>query len=547
MKEIILPYFYLFFAFINKFSSGQSISFENYFLGNLYNSANEPKKSDVKNSCLCDITLGSCDYLCCCDEDCPSEAVQDWSNHLKCTNEKDTIGIFADRCIDQNLVIFSNNRRGLKIENQTEDIAKTNRVIYNYCYSMDNSKKMKNDIISLNDLKNYGFKEINNALLQEVSQSIAKQEFSSSDTQDQSMTSDVDTNNKKYIKITGTNNNFEKSGFFSLYSGSSCQHSKNVEILKPENYSCFMSNNILGESFIENIKFEGIEDNCEIKHRYLVTNGLISFTGSSTSCSDAYTIKEVEFIIKMSNTQSKMENCYINIVCLDNNNDRIFKNSVIFTNLEDGRIPYRYSGNGGYLNNFPIKIYYDNGEVKGVFNDFFIVGRDLEGKCRRDIDENNYLYNVDKPIYFKQDYSYSCSLDGQGVSGTTLFQKINNIKKIARYGSSSYNNINNNDDWLDVSSTKEIDETNDKHILMNFYIGKKTTGLYSHNYIYNVTIKSDNKYNNGDDLLLEIKFYDLEKDENNENKYDKKPSTPIILPNIPEDLLEPLIYSDVDK
>ena len=547
--EKIFFLFYLILVFI--IGCVFSESFKKYFVGETFTQQNETKRnSDTKNNCICDINLGSCDYLCCCDEDCPSEAIQNWREHLKCSDQKDTIGIFADRCIDQNLVIFSNNRRGLKIESQTEDIAKTNRIIYNYCYSMDNSGKMKNDIISLNDLKYYGFKEINEEVLKEVSLSISQKEFDNGNTQEQIIT---ENNNGNYIKISNNNNMFEKSGYFSLYSGSSCQNSKNVEILKPENYSCFMNEDDFsdGETNLNNIQlqFQDKSINCQISNRYLVDgdNLLIHNKQESNYQCENY-IKEVEFIIEMEKTQSQIKKCYINIVCSQNTDNTIFKNSIIFTTDitdENKKIPYRYSGNGGYINNFPLKIYASAavGDEK-VFNEFYIVGRNKDGDCRTEGNIYNYLYNFDEPIYFKQDYSYSCNLGGQDIKQTILYKKIDAIKKIARYGSSSYNNINDENDWLDVSSTKEIKE-NEKYILMNVYIGKKNIGLYSHNYIYNVTIKSKNI--NNDELLFEIKYHDLEQDENNEYKYGKKPRTPIILPNIPEDILDPLIYSEVDK
>ena len=43
----------------------------------------------------------------------------------------------------------------------------------------------------------------------------------------------------------------------------------------------------------------------------------------------------------------------------------LFSNERIIPFSQNGKIPYRKSGNGGYLNNFPLKIY-DN---KTIFNE----------------------------------------------------------------------------------------------------------------------------------------------------------------------------------
>lgn len=39
-------------------------------------------KNELKEECVCDLTKFACDYLCCCDPDCPDDAKVQWNNTL---------------------------------------------------------------------------------------------------------------------------------------------------------------------------------------------------------------------------------------------------------------------------------------------------------------------------------------------------------------------------------------------------------------------------------------------------------------------------------
>ena len=56
---------------------------------------------------------------------------------------------------------------------------------------------------------------------------------------------------------------------------------------------------------------------------------------------------------------------------------------------------------------------------------------------------------------FNEDYTYSCNL-AQNISlnNTTIYKKIMNIKGIAKYGSSDYNNVDGNEDWIKIEPKK---------------------------------------------------------------------------------------------
>ena len=558
MKSNFPLYFFLLFILIISIFCDTDLGNYNYFYGGkqIKVQANE----NPPNDCLCDIT-SSCDYLCCCDkEDCPPDAIKSWRKYSKCIDEKDTMGIFADRCVDFNLFSFKKQlyenkirRRGLHLEKQTEDIYGLKGTITNYCFSIDNSGKMKKTLLSFDDLVKRGFKKIDNEI-STISDKIINKEaknkgFNVLKENDEENINNRNINNRN-IYHNGPSNNyyFKNSNYFSLYSGSNCQNSKNVEILKSENYSCSKSikiteKNLESINLIYNATEEKNEVKCSRGNKYFINDDGI-FNSKANNNENCEKIVEVEFLLEMKGTELKINSCKFNIVCTKKDYN-IFKNSVIFSNTEG--IPYRFSGNGGYLNNFPLKVYAEkNGEGK-VFNEFYIVGRNEDGKCRNDTDIYNYLYNYDKPLYFNQDYSYSCKLDNLKLKETTLYEKLTKIRKIGKYGSSSYKNANgdNNNDWLNVT----INPPNDKetHLIMKIYVGKKKTGLYSHKYIHNVLFTSKNTTTDGT-LVFEVKFEDLEKKyESNDAKYKEVPSIPLFTPKIPQDLLDPLFTSEVDK
>ena len=156
------------------------------------------------------------------------------------------------------------------------------------------------------------------------------------------------------------------------------------------------------------------------------------------------------------------------------------------------------------------------------------------------------LYFYDKPILFNQNYSYSCSLNISSISSLsemTLIKKLDEINKVARYGNSNYKKINNETLWrnIDKSGLNESN-TNNTLVKMNIYLGTRKIGIYSYKYIYKVILKNVYQSKN-DTLTLDINFYDLDKKQD----YQEIPELPAFIPSMPGDLLDPLIYSNVDK
>ena len=168
------------------------------------------------------------------------------------------------------------------------------------------------------------------------------------------------------------------------------------------------NNLIMGDYFANTIKIKNRE--CENNEIYLVENKMISKYEGSLS---GLYVLQVEYILVNNPFNSDFDLCKINLVVCRNNEfsdtttSFTFKNSVIFTNNgKEPYVPYSYSGNIGYLNGYPLKIYFQD----KVYNDFYIVGSEINGDCRTNGNILDYLYFSDKPLLFNEDYTYSCKL-----------------------------------------------------------------------------------------------------------------------------------------
>ena len=526
------------------FAFAQNKDFLEYFNGEKITSEKESNKEI--NNCLCDTDPTICDEFCCCDEECPEEAINEWRNHTKCIDEKDTVINFADRCIDKNLVFRFNKQRGIQSANQTEDLSKKEGTITNYCYSMDNARKVisnsessSNETERENKISDY---------IDEQFFGIKKEDISAKK---------KDEGDKQYMNVkinpgNEVNDIFKNSGQFSLFSGVTCSNTKNVEFLIPENHTCLMGTNslnelkskILDQDFKISLKVEGKEYTLKVRNKYKYddADGLLNIEPKgNVKTEDIELILEIEFILNLENKDNGSINFVFTGTDISKNGYYTFKNSIVFSNNEN--VPYRYSGNGGYLNGFPLKICDINNIV---YNEYYIVGRSKDGKCRSDESINNYLYYFDIPFIFNKNYIYSCQKEertNQLLKDSTLYNKIKNINKVGKYGSSSYTNLNDKNDWLELDKSKINNvKDNDNTITMKFFIGTKKGGIYSHKYIDSIDISTSDKSQN-DHFTLEILYYDLEEDP----IYNKEPDIPTFVPRIPPDILDPLLYSEVDK
>ena len=547
-------------------------SLDDYYNGDQNNNnINEDELED--NDCLCDINPWECDFHCCCDENCQIDAIEDWENHSKCINEQNTPKLSDDKCIDKNLFAWYYNfskeypKRGLHLETQTEDIPKKSGSINNLCFSIDNSKSK--DIVTLDDLEKYGYKSIDK-LYDDIFDLYIEPYFIKNNKENSDSVSGTSNTLRRTstdetnvgIKIDNENINnkdyFVKNGKFSLFYGTNCENKNIVEKWSPKNYSCLMDkNNAINYNYFKKIKINGhqcVKDDRDGRY-FIDDDGLLK----NNKDKDDLIVLQIEFILNINDKSSDIDNCNINVI--EYNKNKIpeniktftFKNTVVF--IKDNKIPYRYSGNIGYLNGYPLKIYIKSEDK--VYNDFYIVGRKNDSSCRK-VDEGeilDYLFFSDKPLLFNEDYTYSCNLpENTALENTILYKKLNNIEFVAKYGSSDYNKVDGNEDWIKVTKTNFdgsfVNVPNKNYnIEMNIkFKKKKKKGFYSHRYINEVSIRAiqkDCSVSTNCYAKLEIKFSG--DDETNDSKYKKIPDRPFFIPNIPDDILDPFINPNVDK
>ena len=499
-----------------------------------------------ENDCACDINRNYCNYLCCCDTKCDESNITYWEDRFKCIDQKDILGIFADRCVDKNLIYKYNKRRGLNMAKETEDITINENVIENYCFSIDNYDKIKREIKPIN---------LNNDEKRSIIKSITETSSTRLRRLDENNITANHNDNLYYYNYSGidiiNHGIFKNSnGEFSLYSGENCNSNSQVKILQSSNYTCSISKS---NNLTNNI-ISGINADSHQKKIYRVQNGSLStieLTDNNNINADDDIILEVEFILKKDeNELNKISNYSINIVIANKNSELSgnngtninFKNSVIFSN-DITKIPYRFSGTIEYIIGNPLKVAINN----SIYNEFYIVGKDNSGNCRIDNNIDNYLYFDDKPILFNQDISYSCNYSNitniNDLTQFTLFNKLNSISMVGKYG----NSYTNKEDWIEVDNNLNSTEINKTLIKMDIYLGTKNIGINSYKYIYKVTFKNKENIRNNNNiytyLTLDINYHDL----NAKKEYEITPQLPAFVPSMPLDLLDPLIYSNVDK
>ena len=129
-----------------------------------------------------------------------------------------------------------------------------------------------------------------------------------------------------------------------------------------------------------------------------------------------------------------------------------------------------------------------------------------------------------------------------------------NIKGIAKYGSSDYNNVDNNEDWIKIDPKKNLNNSieNEKNKTFNIkmeikFKTDKQKGFYSHKYINEVSFTVDKEECKSQKCSIKLVIKYSGDDETNESKYRKIPDKPFFIPNIPDDILDPFINPDVDK
>ena len=535
-----------------------------------------PDKGENEFPCNCDLTENSCDYQCCCDNDCPSNIIEYWEGKQKCTNKKNTLNVFNYKCINEKLVKFENLRKGTIQLNESVKNKK--------CFGNDNSPKMKDIYKDLNDIIKNSEEKLNKIYSSYIEEKILNT-FNFNYTDGNFIKS---TTNRKFGLISAESegvNNFVTDNIFTIYSKGTygeCVSGKKIQFFENiRNSQCLMD---IEESkkfceSLKKLKIGGAPIDNFISYN-INNEGILTGRQESLTCdNDDNYLVEINFIIYTINGKSIQS---ISVECIFDNktiNKVPSTFSVNFRNQNDDEEEESekeklilFSGTGGYIMNYPLLIRLKDNYLYKY--GYVMIGRNKNGICRTETNDNsdemdNYLYEYDSPILFGQDYNYICIFKKSDVKEgnlvqyfykTLLYLKASNIRYIGKYG--SYNIKN---DWVEVDDKSQIifnnyiNESNNffnkfnecynktsfpYKIILNIYVGKIENYYFVHKAKYKVDYICIDEFDSKDDynynLTFNTKYLFIEKGKVQDNILYKNPNLPTILPKLPKDLIDPI-------
>ncbi len=578
--------FFIIFKYILSFNE-QNEYFSKRINDNSSGDKFEPPE-DGKNefSCNCDLTENSCDYQCCCDTACPEQLKIHWREQQECKDNLNSLNIFNYKCINEHLIFKPHPRKGVK---ELEE-----RVENKKCYGNDNSPKMKEIYKILND------EVINDKVYTSYIENKILNTFNYNYVDGKYIKSN---NNRKFGLISAEGSYFSTDGVFTIFSkgaygecvpGKTIQYFENIRsteclmTLKKDDIKNFcnslfnlniankemklpfyynLNSSILSNRINETPKCDPNVYPVEINFKIITENGKnikeveIESIFNRTDDNNDQKIKFLlTFSVNFFNNNNNNDNN-------DNdNNDNNNNNNNNNDNNNNNNNYIMFSGNPGYLPNYPLLILDDNDNIYKY--GYVMVGKNSKGECIPFFENEqleSYIYGVDYPILFGQDYNYICSLDYETINNTNnkveyfrrllLFIKAYKIKRIYAYGN-YFNGINITvkfdelDNILNYSgdnfnefcscSTGNNEFCFPHKIILNIYVGKE-----ENNYIvvyaqYKVDYGCLKENNGGYDLGFSVKYNYIEKGNKEDNILFKKPDLPTILPKLPKDLMDPI-------
>ena len=566
MKKIFS--FFILFKYILSFNEPNPYFSENISNDGGGNPYEIPDDGKNEFPCGCDLTENTCDYQCCCDDDCPENIRNYWKEKQKCTNEVNTLNFFNYKCINEKLIAFNHPRKG------TDELKES--VKNKKCFGNDNSPKMKeiyknlNDIIKKEDDKG---KEKLDKIYSDYIEDKILNTFNFDYTDGNFIRSMT---NRKFGLISAEADGFNyfiTDNIFTIYSKGlygECVPGRKIQFFENiRNSECLMT---LKDSEIQNycnsiLNLKIAEKQVKISSYYIIrSNGILSDKINETQnfenlCNSNYYPVEINFLIKSTNGKNIEE---VNVECILNRTEEtsIQFLSTLSVNFYNNTI-FLFSGNPGYLLNHPLLIVSSDNHL--YRNGYVMVGKDKDGKCQIysgvSQEFEYYLYGIDSPILFGQDYNYICSFNYNDLNNNPseyfknllLFNKAINIRHIGIYGSFYKQTripVNYSDDFINLVEGENIDFNNSKKcndplfpfpqkIILNIYVGKENDYYIVIDAKYDIIYNCFNK-NSSNNLIFATKYHYIEKGKTKDNILLKNPDLPTILPKLPKDLLDPI-------
>lgn len=408
------------------------------------------KKSEIASAikCPCDVTEGSCDYHCCCDDDCDSTLINRWkdkfdSNDDKrnnvCIDEQSSFNKIEYSCVDNNLILKYNEKRGMTNHKEKK----------NLCVMMDND-----------NYDNAYYKTLPVDKVENIFKGYVEETIIAS----QIPTSSIDkVNMSNYAFFQGKKNNLfiDQEVLF---------------IPSPDPYGFCSSKKKL-------LKYQSISTECYNEYTFKdVRDSLKEIWGDSIvipTCGDEDKVVEIEInIIELSTGENQQK---FNIFCEDKQNKLPTKFSIIFVNKQDDNIKYdsiHRSGNNGYLVGYPLKFKHCINSICWTFRN------GINFICR----EKNYT------ILYGFDFEIQCDED-------SLLRNFEKMVEIGPFGSSDVDTS----DWFGFGFGLPVP----KVLNFLFFIGEGGFETNPQEYISRTSyLGSDRNSNN---ILFRIKFIRMKK------------------------------------
>ena len=579
-----------FFSFFIIFKYILSFNQQNEYFSKRINdnsSGEEFKPSDDgKNefSCNCDLTENSCDYQCCCDTACPEQLKDHWREQQECKDNLNSLNIFNYKCINEHLIFKPHRRKGVKELKESVENKK--------CYGNDNSPKMK-EIYKILKVDEERYDKvyssyIENKILNTFNYNYVDGKYIKSN------------NNRKFGLISAEGSKyFSTDGVFTIFTKGAygeCVPGKTIQYFE----------NIRSTECLMTLKENEIQDYCNSLLNLQIANKemklpfyynlnssiLLNRINETPKCDPNVYPVEINFQIITENGKNikevKIESIFnknddnndqkikflltysVNFFNDNNNNDNNNNDNNNNNNNDNNNNNndnnnnnyFMFSGNPGYLQNYPLLILNDDNTFYKY--GYAMVGKDINGNCKvgNDDDLESYIYGYDSPILFGQNYNYICSFYYQNITvnnnhnienfqNLILVKKAFNIKSIAKYGN-YYNKeiiqVNNNEfntifgiENENKCSCSENEFCFPRKMTLNIYVGKEENYYFVFSAKYDVdyycsNIDNEKEYNSE----FSVNYNYIEKGNKEDNILFKKPDLPTILPKLPKDLMDPI-------
>lgn len=380
---------------------------------------------DDPGTCICDVTLASCDAYCCCDSTCLSLVTSEWDSNCAAESLSSFGNIY---CVETSEVYKINSRRGMDSANgtNTQD-----------CIQIDTTAMIDSF----------------HSVVSSISASQVTERTTESVTYRSTLAFISPTISATYASGDIISELFSQTAAAS----GGCVQSKIQFLSNVSPVSCSRSGFLsdICTSFLStSVLTQGAKVESVIKRNYITqvdSDG--SLTSSTTFSSDTCNLAVVEanYKIYTSSNQKSIDSISVSYVVSDITSTSFLDVSQVFSvRFFTSTSAKETSGNPGYLIGKPL-----NAIVNSVSGDFFFQGKSVNGEC-------SSSYMTGPVLTYGTNRIYSCYLSmtytelnnycktSLDITSVSLFANHASFTDIGKWGIVS---SSTSDDWIGIDST----------------------------------------------------------------------------------------------